>query len=910
MQIYGPDLIGGVNIEQFEDLPPWTSDRTGSVIYVSNTDMFYFANQSGWLALPDVNKLQEEYRKLGGTGVRGGTGATGERGPVGPVGNTGGTGTTGHTGHTGGSGGSGGTGDVGSTGGSGGTGKSGGTGHTGSMGQCKYGNSGGTGGTGTHGLIGTLLGDGDSATLLCMVEVELRGHSGNELGIEIKNVYNSFDIEYTLLSKGQMVNNIVLSPDGTTISIYPDFFATHNVKSTMPNLAFNNSMKEVQIYTNQYFDMKLFHPLDGRYQDITGWLDYGHVIRFQVLYVAAKKICDTLESKNYVDFTAVALDSSFDYPYVDNTTGFGGGGNTFDVQFIPQIPPGFTYDSVTFDFGTTNIIPLSQTSCKYTEVGSYNVTMTILSGLSGDVMIRKNGFINVVSSLDANFTFEFLTDDPGLYPLRVQFHPDTDLGGDHMWYFDSLDNPSFFSADVSPIVTYDEEEKTYQVTHELTIDGRTRAVTKTVTTWFNPDIDFTISLGELDEWDQTIDLYLSDATIPDNTLLTWTWDLHEYDGINPRYSSIQGKDVIVDYNLGVAETYLITVSFTTLGRNSEQFDSELKSVILNIPYIERGMIAGGQCGYHSFNKDDIWVINPTSSADIVLFGSLNRACQSNCGASNGNISNGLIVEGYNRNPSNVDVFYDEIEHYLIKTFSKVSYDFARLNNKTINSAACSNSINDKIIIVGGKSNDSVILSDIEMMTISTGSEHIIFANLSQGIESLSASSNGISNKGFLIGGFNNVAVQSIEIFNFETIGNVSNFATLTTNLIGACAVSNNTNNRILVAGGQNENLTSTPINTIETFNANTISSTTYFGNLYTPKTNVNGFSTGLGNTAIFANGRSAIIDNVNDDNYWEQWNTDVEIVNIVSGANTNLFGNLSDIHGKGTAGSASMSNSF
>jgi len=909
MQIYGADLVGGINIERFDTLPPWTSQRTGIIIFVVNDDMFYFGTQLEWLVLPDFNKTQDKLRLLGSSGIHGGTGATGSRGPIGPVGATGGTGATGSTGSTGGTGKTGGTGRSGGTGGTGGTGNTGAKGGTGAMGQCKYGGSGGSGGTGTHGLIGTMLGDGDSATLLCMVEVELRGQSGNEVGIQIKNVYNSFNVDYCLVSKGHMVNNMLLSSDGTTISIYPDFFTTHNVKATMPNLTFNNSMKEVQIYTNQYFDMKLFHPLDGKYQDITGWLDYGHIIRFQVMYVAARKICETPSNINYVDFHAEALASSFDHPYVENTIGFGGAGHTFDVQFILDIPPGYTYTSVSFDFGTSNIIQLSNSSCKYTEPGSYDVTMILTGGLNGELQICKKEYINVNSSLDADFTYEFITDDPSSYPKRVKFNPVSENGGTHEWYF-NRDDPSSLSTEISPINVYPDENVVYVAEHLLTIDGRTQTRSHSIFTKFNPTIDHSIELIELDVWKQIAIIRLTDTTDPDDVMLSWEWYLNEYVGTEVKYPSIQGKTVDVNYELGEHTHYQINVNFTGIARDTNTYTSTIKNIVFDVPFVERGIIAGGQYGYYDFNKDSIWVINPSNVANTSLFASLTRKCQNNCGASNGSISDGLIVNGFTYDSNSQGIYHDVVEKYKIKAFAKAAIDFARLTNKAINRTACSNLTNDKIVIAGGKTESAVNLNLVETFSISTGANHLSFGNLSERVESMCSSSNGTLNKGFFIGGFSNIAIQSIATFNFTSINSVQSFSSLATNMLNACAVSNTTNNRILIAGGQNENQNSIPINRIETFNAYVSSITTYFGNLYTTKTRVSGFSTGVDNHAFFVNGRTEIVDDLYSVNYWTQWNKDIEIVNIVSGANTSLFGELADIYDKGTAGSAGMSNSI
>jgi len=913
MKIYGSDVIGGVNVESFDTLPPWEVSRTGSMIYVVDEDMFFFATQIEWIPLPDANKLQDKYRLLGGTGHKGGSGATGLRGAIGPVGLSGGSGGSGYTGHTGGTGGVGFTGGSGGSGGTGGTSGSGGSGNTGRIGQCVYGLSGDTGGTGTHGLIGLMLGDGDSSTLLCMVEIELRGMSGDEVSVEFTNVYNSFDIPQTILAKSSMVNDLFLSADGKILSIWPDFFATHSIRTTMPNLTFNNSMKEVQVYTNQHFDIKLFHPLDGHYQDITGWLDHGHVIKIQVMYVAARKICEHTDYA-YVDFIVEALGSSTDYPYVDNTTGFGGGGSTFDVKFTPQIPSALTYSNITFEFGTTNVIRLSDMSGSYTDVGVYDVTMNIVGGANGDVSLTKNELIHVVSGLDAGFDVEFLTDIIMEYPMRVKFIPDSLDGGEHEWFYDRINEPSSFITDASPIITYPEANKSYNVLHKLTIGDRTVSQYKNVTTTFNPLIDLTIELIEFDEWRQTVILRLTDITSPDNILSNWLWDIHEYDGQDLIYQGLQSKTVDFEYSLDIKTDYVVYVSFTAIGTDTNSYDSNMEQLSFSTPYIERGIVCGGSHGYYEYGTDEIWVINPLNASDVYLWASLNRPCRWNCGASNGNISDGLIIEGCSWEPNQLFI-YDEIERYTIKSFAKTSEDFARLSNKTINSAACSNLTGDKIVIAGGTDDSGpnqygVNLQLMERMIISTGADQMSFGILDVAKHSMTATSNGSANRAFFIGGYGDFAVQEVLLFSPETLGSFSTFLTLTTNLINACAISNSTNNRILVAGGQNVNPLSVAINTIQTFNANSASSVTNFGNLYIPKLNINGFSTGIGNQGFFIGGQSSIDYEEGGSEYWNQWSTDIETTNIVSGANTTLFGSLANSQGRGYSDSATMSNSI
>jgi len=914
-------MIGGTDVRQYDDLPPWTTELIGTIIFVVNDDMFYFASHARWLVLPDDTKNQEDMRKLGGTGHPGGTGATGPRGPIGPVGSTGGTGSTGHTGHTGGSGPTGGS---GGTGGSGATGATGAIGIQGVQGECVGGPPGGTGGTGDAGIAATLIGVGDSATLLCMVNVELNGRSGDVVAVKFTNVYNSFDILEVEVSKGTMVDNIILSPDGQTISIYPAFFTTHNIKSTMPNLIYNNTGKEAQVFTNQYFDIKVFHPLDGRFQDITGWLDHGSSIKFQVLYVAVNKLCDMNAVVEFVDFTSESLSSSTDYPYVEDQRGYAGAGSHFDVQFTPKIPTAFAYDSVAFDFdyntgGTGGIgetyTENSSTSCNYIEPGTYAVRMIVTGSAFGEVIITKDSFIDVIPALDTGFTIEFVTDEPGVYPKKVKFIPDI-AGGDHYWYPNFNEEPAAVIEESSPTFTYAGMtggigEAYYKVKHEISIDGRTEDATTNLTLVFNPIEDFIIEILNYDDWDRYVTVRLTDTTVPDDVLVSWQWNIYEYIDEGFKYPQVQGKSVEFQYELGYHNDYNVPVNFTAMGMDENLHDAPIGNLVINIPYIERGIICGGQYGYYTWNIDSLWVINPQNSSNTTLFGTLSLATQNNVGASNGSMSSGLIVTGHAATQSDIGLIYDTVEIYKIKTFASTSGGHMRLGVAATNRCACSNLNNDKIVVAGGLTDSAVKLSSIEIFTISTGADLSTFGNLSAGIDYASASSNGTNNKGFIIGGMTTtIAVQDIINFDFTVMSVINSFSNLVTNIIGACAISNSTNNRILIAGGQNDNPIGIPINRIEAFNTNSSGNTTYFGTLYSGKTKVAGFSTGIDNKGIFTNGRSEINDNFQDQNYWLQWSTDIEIVNIISGANTDVFGQLVDSNGFGTAGSAGMSNSI
>jgi hypothetical protein len=266
-----------------DSLPSWEPDHAGRILYSAEDDNYFFGTKTGWLSLKENINLSN-ITKLGGTGDTGGTGPLGPKGIKGYTGETGETGGTGVIGSTGGSGGSGGSGPTGNTGGTG-IGSTGGTGRIGLPGDT--GNTGGTGSTGSVGSINTLQGDGSSNTSIHIIKMKITGIDNNNISVQVFNEYNSVDIGPIQLYNGNMIDNILYSLDKTTITFWEGLFAPRTPKAAITNLIYNDTGKDVQIYCDRMLNIKIYFPLDGRYQEITPFIAPELSIEFSIFYITS-----------------------------------------------------------------------------------------------------------------------------------------------------------------------------------------------------------------------------------------------------------------------------------------------------------------------------------------------------------------------------------------------------------------------------------------------------------------------------------------------------------------------------------------------------------------------------------------------------------------------------------------------
>jgi len=277
MNIY-ESLLNDLPIEKTFKLKTWESSDIGKVIYCEYDDDFYLGTKTGWV------KLNQQF-----TGGSGETGGIGLRGLIGSIGGTGGTGNTGRTGGTGGTGDTGGTGGTGFTGDTGGTGRRGNSGGIGGRGQsAKTGGSGGTGHIGQTGLCAesiSIQGDGEYGIEYGVIEVEFLGISYDEISLEIKDVYNGISYPKTIIFVNTRINNIYYSEDKSEITIWHEKVYPKEFKVSISNIVYNDTGKDLKIYSSQFITFRLFNSLDGTFKQFTPTILPGKKIIIQVIYI-------------------------------------------------------------------------------------------------------------------------------------------------------------------------------------------------------------------------------------------------------------------------------------------------------------------------------------------------------------------------------------------------------------------------------------------------------------------------------------------------------------------------------------------------------------------------------------------------------------------------------------------------
>ena len=251
-------------IEKIYDLRPWSSSDAGKIIYCEKDDNFYFGTKTTWFSLkPGFHNLFS-FGYSGGTGV---TGHFGKRGLIGSTGGTGGTGMSGGTGRRGFTGGKGGRGTSIITGGSGGSGR--------------------TGGTGLSGDILSIHGDLSEGSEYGVFEIDFIGVDNNSISIEVRNIYNAFEFSKKTFSNGQIIDGIYYSGDKSEVTLWYTIPLPKSFKVSSSIIVYNDTGKDLKIYSTQFITFRLFHSLDGTFKQFTPIISSNKKITLQVTYIKA-----------------------------------------------------------------------------------------------------------------------------------------------------------------------------------------------------------------------------------------------------------------------------------------------------------------------------------------------------------------------------------------------------------------------------------------------------------------------------------------------------------------------------------------------------------------------------------------------------------------------------------------------
>jgi len=183
--------------------------------------------------------------------------------------------------------------------------------------------------------------------------------------------------------------------------------------------------------------------------------------------------------------------------------------------------------------------------------------------------------------------------------------------------------------------------------------------------------------------------------------------------------------------------------------------------------------------------------------------------------------------------------------YLIISIPSNTSDFGDLTASRFGLTATSNGINDRGVFGGGYHGNI-----IDYVTISTPSNAHDFGDLTIERYSLAATSNGTNNRGVFGGGAPSTNI--IDYITISNMGNAHDFGDLTISRPGLAATSNGTNNRGVFGGGS---YGATEYSIIEYITISTLGNAQNFGNLTIGRGQCGATSNGINDRGIFGGGR-------------------------------------------------------
>ncbi len=303
---------------------------------------------------------------------------------------------------------------------------------------------------------------------------------------------------------------------------------------------------------------------------------------------------------------------------------------------------------------------------------------------------------------------------------------------------------------------------------------------------------------------------------------------------------------------------------------------------------DRGLYGGGWSYNGNTGINVIGYVTISSTGDAADFGDMSNTDDVG-GCANGASGGRAIWDvGNNSDP--------QIQYVTVQSAGNAA-DFGDRNALSRTCGVVSNGSNDRGIFAGGRApNNSPLNADfIEYVTISSTGNGADFGNLSAGGRSYAyaAASNGTDERGVFAGGEMGGgvldAVNVIEYLTISSTGNTSDFGDLSVILKTSAGTSNDTNDRMLIVGGNtySSGNTVTEIGT-RTTHYITITSTgnsTDFGDLTVGRSNPGTFSNGVNERAVAAGGATRAESN----NIWTDSNV-IDYFTINSTGNAADFG--------------------
>lgn len=207
----------------------------------------------------------------------------------------------------------------------------------------------------------------------------------------------------------------------------------------------------------------------------------------------------------------------------------------------------------------------------------------------------------------------------------------------------------------------------------------------------------------------------------------------------------------------------------------------------------RGVFGGG-----SLDTNIIDYVTITSAGDATDFGDLSLIRHGLAATSNGTAGRGVFGGGSQANAVNV------IDYITISSTGNAA-DFGDLDKTTRYLSATSNGTTDRGVFGGGYDSNEApsLLNIISYITISSTGNATDFGDLTAARWALTATSNGVTDRGIFAGGVSGVSSPNTNVIDYITIsstGNATDFGDLTAVRRSPAATSNGVNDRGVFAG--------------------------------------------------------------------------------------------------------------
>lgn len=277
---------------------------------------------------------------------------------------------------------------------------------------------------------------------------------------------------------------------------------------------------------------------------------------------------------------------------------------------------------------------------------------------------------------------------------------------------------------------------------------------------------------------------------------------------------------------------------------------------LDIPIIgDRGIFGGG-----AMSRNTIDYITISSAGPATDFGDLTVARYGPGATSNGTNERGIFGGGHDANP-----IWTNIIDYITISAPGNATDFGDLTVRRRDLAATSNGTSDRGIFGGGYGDAGGYNNTIDYITISSAGDATDFGDLTVARHGLAATSNGTNDRGIFGGGdpFGAFVINTIDYVTISSAGSATDFGDLTITRRQLTATSNGINDRGIFGGGWSID----PYKNESTIDYITISSTgnaTDFGDLTVARYSPGATSNGTSDRGVFGGGWSTAYENTID----------------------------------------------